>query len=155
MEYGTAFDSHGVGVTTLGSFARDFLAPSNAAHDGAPTSDKEAYVSQHPIFHQIPELQSTFTVIPYTLGRLRVETSAVNLWLGRAGGVAPCHYDGYHNAFAQLHGRKRLLVATPNPNPNPNPSPSPQDNACVNVLDLEVATGRVSVVALNITPLAE
>ena len=30
----------------------------------------------------------------------------------------------------------------------------PQDNACVNVLDLEVGTGRVSVVALNIKPLA-
>ena len=54
---------------------------------------------------------------------LRPSRSSVNLWLGRAGGVAPCHYDGYHNAFAQLHGRKRLLVATPNPNPNPNPSP--------------------------------
>ena len=31
--------------------------------------------------------------------------SSANLWLGRAGVVAPCHYDGYHNAFAHLHGR--------------------------------------------------
>ena len=51
--------------------------------------------------------------------------------------------------------RVRVRVRVPNPNPNPNPNPSPQDNACVNVIDLEVATGRVSVVALNITPLAE
>ena len=32
---------------------------------------------------------------------LRPSRSSVNLWLGRAGGTAPCHYDGYHNAFAQ------------------------------------------------------
>ena len=32
---------------------------------------------------------------------LRPSRSSANLWLGRAGGTAPCHYDGYHNAFAQ------------------------------------------------------
>ena len=110
VEYGTAFDSHGVGVTTLGSFARDFLAPSNAAHDGAPTSDKVAYVSQHPIFHQIPELQSTFTVIPYTLGRLRVETSAVNLWLGTAGTRTAIHRDPYLNLLCQVSGYKYVRI---------------------------------------------
>ena len=44
---------------------------------------------------------------------LRPSHSSVNLWLGRAGGVAPCHYDGYHNAMAQLHGAKRFVVAPP------------------------------------------
>lgn len=110
VEYGTAFDSHGVGVTTLGAFARDFLAPSNAAHDGAPTSEKVAYVSQHPIFHQIPELQSTFTVIPYTLGRLRVETSAVNLWLGTAGTRTAIHRDPYLNLLCQVSGYKYVRI---------------------------------------------
>ena len=44
---------------------------------------------------------------------LRPSHSSVNLWLGRAGGVAPCHYDGYHNAMAMLHGAKRFVVAPP------------------------------------------
>jgi lysine-specific demethylase 8 len=117
VEYGTAFDSHGVGVTTLGSFARDFLAPSNAARDGAPSSEKVAYVSQHPIFHQIPELQRTFTVIPYTLGRLRVETSAVNLWLGTSGTRTAIHRDPYLNLLCQVSGFKyvRIYAASETP----------------------------------------
>ncbi len=39
--------------------------------------------------------------------------ASVNLWLGRAPVSAPCHFDGYHNAFAQLSGRKRFLLAPP------------------------------------------
>lgn len=39
--------------------------------------------------------------------------SSVNLWLGPAGAVAHAHYDGYHNAFVQLQGRKRFLLLPP------------------------------------------
>jgi hypothetical protein len=39
--------------------------------------------------------------------------ASVNLWLGRKPVSAPCHFDGYHNAFAQLSGRKRFLLAPP------------------------------------------
>ena len=35
------------------------------------------------------------------------------MWLGRRGASAPCHYDGYHNAFSQLHGRKRFVLLPP------------------------------------------
>ena len=48
-----------------------------------------------------------------SLVSLYPQHSSANLWLGRAGVVAPCHYDGYHNAFAHLHGRKRLRLAPP------------------------------------------
>lgn len=39
--------------------------------------------------------------------------ASVNLWLGKAPVAAPCHYDGYHNAYAQLHGAKRFILAPP------------------------------------------
>lgn len=39
--------------------------------------------------------------------------SSVNLWLGRAGAVAHAHYDGYHNFFVQIKGRKRFLLMPP------------------------------------------
>ena len=39
--------------------------------------------------------------------------ASVNLWLGRSPVTAPCHYDGYHNQYAQLHGRKRFILAPP------------------------------------------
>ena len=40
-----------------------------------------------------------------------------------AGSVAPCHFDGYHNAFAQLHGTKRLLLLPPSAAPLLRPFP--------------------------------
>ena len=110
VEYGTAFDSHGTGVTTLGAFTRTCLAPSNAAHDGAPSSKRVAYVSQHPLFHQIPELQDAITVPAYTLGRLKTATSAVNVWIGTSGTRTAIHRDPYLNLLCQVSGFKYVRV---------------------------------------------
>ncbi|KJE92708.1 hypothetical protein CAOG_03622 [Capsaspora owczarzaki ATCC 30864] len=44
---------------------------------------------------------------------LRPERSSVNVWLGPAGAVTPGHYDGYHNFFTQLRGRKRFVLFPP------------------------------------------
>ena len=41
------------------------------------------------------------------------EHSSVNLWLATEGAMAPCHYDGYHNAFVQLHGAKTAVLLPP------------------------------------------
>ena len=58
-------------------------------------------------------LQEMLEPLVASLVSLYPQHSSANLWLGRAGVVAPCHYDGYHNAFAHLHGRKRLRLAPP------------------------------------------
>ena len=110
VEYGTAFESHGTGVTTLGAFARDFLVPSNDAHDGLPPSEKVAYISQHPIFNQIPAMQDSFTISPYCLGRIRTETSAINAWLGTAGTKTAIHRDPYLNLLCQIAGHKYVRI---------------------------------------------
>ena len=110
VEYGTAFESHGVGVTSLSRFAQSFLAPSNDAHDGAPSSTNVAYVSQHQLFHQIPELCETFTVPPYALGRVSPETSAINIWLGTSGTRTSLHRDPYLNLLCQVAGFKYVRV---------------------------------------------
>lgn len=39
--------------------------------------------------------------------------ASVNLWLGSRPVSAPCHYDAYHNAAAQLSGSKRWVLAPP------------------------------------------
>ncbi len=44
---------------------------------------------------------------------LRPSHASVVLWLGRRGASAPCHYDGYHNAYVQLYGTKRLTLLPP------------------------------------------
>ena len=39
--------------------------------------------------------------------------SSVNIWMGPPQVVAHCHYDGYHNFYAQLVGRKRFWLGHP------------------------------------------
>jgi hypothetical protein len=39
--------------------------------------------------------------------------SSVNLWVGQPGATTPCHYDSYHNFYAQLAGRKRFVLFPP------------------------------------------
>lgn len=34
--------------------------------------------------------------------------SSINMWFGKYPGTTPCHYDGYHNLYVQIHGRKRF-----------------------------------------------
>jgi lysine-specific demethylase 8 len=110
VEFGTAFESHGTGVTSLAEFARLFLKPSNDAHDGAPASTDVAYVSQHQLFHQVPELCESFTIPPYALGRISPETSAVNIWLGTSGTRTSLHRDPYLNLLCQVAGFKYVRV---------------------------------------------
>lgn len=44
---------------------------------------------------------------------LNPSKSSVNVWIGQGGVVAPCHYDGYHNLYAHLRGRKRFVMLQP------------------------------------------
>ena len=55
--------------------------------------------------------------------RLNPQQSSVNLWAGQEGVVAPCHYDGHHNMYAQLWGRKRFLLWPPTAWPTLRPFP--------------------------------
>ena len=45
--------------------------------------------------------------------RLNPARSSINLWIGQPGVTTPCHYDGYHNLYVQLHGTKRFLLLPP------------------------------------------
>ena len=102
MEYGGFGDRRGTGVIALGDLVRGFLLRSNASHQSTqtttttttttatttPTENQSsapvpvAYMSQHALFHQVPSLQTKFAVPPYTMGRLRADTGAVNAWIG-------------------------------------------------------------------------
>ena len=37
----------------------------------------------------------------------------VNVWAGRPGGATPLHYDGVHNAYVQVAGRKHFVLFLP------------------------------------------
>ena len=39
--------------------------------------------------------------------------SSINVWFGEPGVIAHMHYDGYHNFYAQIQGRKKFTVFSP------------------------------------------
>ncbi len=54
---------------------------------------------------------------------LNQRLSSVNVWIGPPYVIAHCHYDGYHNFYAQLYGRKRFTLFSPTNWPGLYPFP--------------------------------
>jgi len=81
-------------------------------------------------------LRAQLAQLEQSLISLRPQRSSVNLWLGRRSTAAPCHYDGYHNAFSQLYGVKRFVLLPPRAARLLRPFPflHPSHAQCQNVL---------------------
>lgn len=54
---------------------------------------------------------------------LNPRRSSVNAWIGQPNVIAHCHYDGYHNFYAQLYGRKKFTLFRPTNWPGLYPYP--------------------------------
>lgn len=54
---------------------------------------------------------------------LNPKHSSINIWMGQPHVIAHCHYDAYHNFFAQLYGRKRFTLFRPTEWPGLYPYP--------------------------------
>lgn len=54
---------------------------------------------------------------------LNPRRSSVNAWMGQPNVVAHCHYDGYHNFYAQLFGTKKFTLFRPTNWPGLYPYP--------------------------------
>ena len=54
---------------------------------------------------------------------LNPQRSSVNVWMGQPHVVAHCHYDGYHNFYAQLYGTKKFTLFSPENWPGLYPYP--------------------------------
>lgn len=120
-------------VTSLGRFVDEFLAPSARAdadagrmENGAQTSatlldankrrrvtddtsvthptTKIAYLAQHQLFEQIPDLLADFEA-PEVCDAFG-GADRVNAWIGTRGTVTPCHFDSYDNVLGQVAGFK-------------------------------------------------
>ena len=44
---------------------------------------------------------------------LNPKRSSINAWMGQPHVIAHCHYDGYHNFYAQLYGTKKFTLFSP------------------------------------------
>lgn len=49
--------------------------------------------------------------------------SSINVWIGQPHVLAHCHYDGYHNFYAQLYGTKKFTLFKPTNWPGLYPYP--------------------------------
>lgn len=69
-----------------------------------------AYAAQYNLFAQVPELVQDIDFPEYW--RLKLKT-ILNVWVGPGGTNSKFHYDQDHNLFAQVYGRKRVILAAP------------------------------------------
>ena len=64
---------------------------------------------------EVQPLQELLTLNP--------SRSSINVWIGQPHVIAHCHYDGYHNFYAQLYGTKRFTMFKPTNWPGLYPYP--------------------------------
>ena len=76
-----------------------------------------AYLAQHELFAQLPELQRDFAPPPYCTAHGHA-VAKVSAWWGTEGTVTPLHFDSYHNVLTQAREETTL---TPNTNTDPRP----------------------------------
>ena len=63
-----------------------------------------AYLAQHQLFEQIPDLLADFDA-PEVCDAFG-GADRVNAWIGTRGTVTPCHFDSYDNVLGQVAGFK-------------------------------------------------
>ena len=116
-------------------------------------SRKKLYLSQeierlHLLERDIQPLEDLLLLNP--------SHSSINIWMGEKGVVSPCHYDGYHNIYVQIFGKKRFVLAMPNASHTLQPFPflHPSHAQCQNLLALveNNATNKVGVYEANLNP---
>ena len=101
-------------IMRLDRFISSYLKPSSEKACWSlemATSVKEktqiAYLAQHQLFEQIPELMDD--IITPSLCEEAGPTH-VNAWIGTGGTRTPLHFDSYDNLFVQVVGSKYVRV---------------------------------------------
>nr|XP_029713314.1 bifunctional peptidase and arginyl-hydroxylase JMJD5-like isoform X3 [Aedes albopictus] len=96
-------------------FIVDNLNP-EGKDDDSDNENRRAYLAQHELFDQIPELRKDIHVPDY-IGRTDVNPR-IKAWLGPKGTISPLHTDPSHNLLCQVFGSKTIILASPEDTPN-------------------------------------
>ena len=104
-------------LMSLRGFISKYMAESTrttcwSLDDSTDPSSNIAYLAQHPLLEQIPELWDDVERHP-----CGVEPSNVNTWIGTGGTRTPLHFDSYDNLFIQLVGCKYIRLYHPKETP--------------------------------------
>lgn len=100
-------------------------SPNTASRPAAATTTAVAYLAQHQLFLQLPQLRNDilipdhcYTTPPphptdHSQDQPELDTPLLNAWLGPPGTITPLHTDPYHNLLAQVVGRKYVRLYSP------------------------------------------
>ena len=97
--------------TSLGNFITSMNA----------SSLSQDYISQYPIFSELPQLKEDIQPLDEYMNLPQVYPAALQrklkkpatFWLGPAGIITPTHFDSAHNLLVQIHGHKKLILIPP------------------------------------------
>jgi len=96
LELGGYEDAHWrEDVKTIARFVNEDLAPSLSDDPG---TSHVAYLAQHQLVDQLASLREDFLIPTICLKSLE----RINVWMGTAGTVTPCHFDTYDNLLGQV-----------------------------------------------------
>lgn len=111
VELGSKYtdDTWGQKLMTINEFIEKYIFVQDA------TTRPKAYLAQHRLFDQIPQLKNDIVIPDYccisdTDDCDPDSDTEINAWFGPGGTVSPCHYDIKHNLLAQVVGRKLVWL---------------------------------------------
>jgi len=107
-------------LMTIRSFISTYMVESTnsktwwSLKDAITLDSKVAYLAQHPLLEQIPDLWEDVVDTPC----VGIQPTNVNLWIGTGGTRTPLHFDSYDNFLVQLVGCKYVRIYHPRESPN-------------------------------------
>lgn len=142
VEVGRSYVDEGWGqkIVSFGEFLSMYIDPSStssasaeasteASHvgpsEGRPTTTTTAYLAQHQLFLQLPQLRGDILVPDHcytappahptdaSRDQPELDEPLLNAWLGPPGTITPLHTDPYHNLLVQVVGRKYVRLYAP------------------------------------------